>query len=114
MRGKCKIDGCSNLSRIVKIKNKIYEYFICDKHSYSFRTRQRRYKLAYKKRKEKQDYWIKQRARIYARLKFKDKNICEVVDCNKIGQRHHDNYDNIYKIRWLCSEHHALIHCKMV
>jgi len=35
------------------------------------------------------------------------RKICEVKDCDVIGQAHHDNYSKPLDVRWLCIEHHS-------
>jgi hypothetical protein len=35
---------------------------------------------------------------------------CQVVGCNKLGVRHHSDYDKPLEIIWLCPRHHALLH----
>jgi hypothetical protein len=31
---------------------------------------------------------------------------CEVPGCGRIGQRHHDDYNDPLNIRWLCQSRH--------
>ncbi len=35
------------------------------------------------------------------------RKICEVKDCDVIGQAHHDDYSKPLDVRWLCIEHHS-------
>jgi formylmethanofuran dehydrogenase subunit E len=32
--------------------------------------------------------------------------ICEIENCNEIGERHHDDYSKPLEVRWLCKKHH--------
>jgi len=36
------------------------------------------------------------------------KNLCET--CGKIAEAHHDNYLNVFDVRWLCHKHHMENH----
>lgn len=51
-----------------------------------------------------------------ARIKRHDKGIpsesCEVLNCNIIGESHHDDYTKPLEIRWLCKIHHEEHHHK--
>lgn len=36
--------------------------------------------------------------------------VCEIDGCDNLGERHHDDYDKPYEIRWLCIGHHKKLH----
>jgi len=35
---------------------------------------------------------------------------CEVRNCNKLGEAHHDDYKKYLDVRWLCRLHHSRHH----
>ena len=37
---------------------------------------------------------------------------CEICGSRKNIHAHHDNYNEIFNVRWLCPVHHKEIHCK--
>ena len=57
-----------------------------------------------------QDNPQRHRAQCYAFRVFPDRQICEIEGCLELGQRHHDDYNKPYEIRWLCHKHHKELH----
>lgn len=43
-------------------------------------------------------------------LAYPEAQVCEVMGCFELGERHHDDYNHPYEIRWLCRKHHKLLH----
>jgi len=43
----------------------------------------------------------------------KKSQVCSIKGCNKIGVRHHSDYDKPDEIIWLCKKHHLKIHGKL-
>ena len=41
---------------------------------------------------------------------YPESHVCEIEGCLESGERHHDNYNEPLKIRWLCRKHHKLEH----
>ena len=118
MRQLCNFPGCQNVSfthkPIYKGKQYVYVYSKCYKHRISFVKRRAYWLRSYQKRKINEiGYWDKQKARIYANLKIKERKICEIMGCKRTGQKHHDNYLRYYDVQWLCSMHHAELHKKV-
>lgn len=35
---------------------------------------------------------------------------CEVPDCERKSEKHHDDYDKPMQVRWLCRKHHVALH----
>ncbi len=52
------------------------------------------------------------RAQTYAYRKFPKAQVCELIGCEELGERHHDDYSKPYEIRWLCRKHHKILHRK--
>lgn len=56
----------------------------------------------------------KHRDRAYARSMshyyYPERQICWIVGCNELGERHHDDYSNPWEITWLCKYHHNLLY----
>jgi len=48
----------------------------------------------------------KHNARTLALQRYPNRQICSVDDCEELGERHHDDYDKPYEVRWLCRIHH--------
>ena len=48
----------------------------------------------------------KRKAQRIANKAYPVSQICSVVGCNKIGERHHPNYNKPLEIIWLCRKHH--------
>ncbi len=42
--------------------------------------------------------------------KFKVAEICKMDGCLELGERHHEDYNKPYEIRWLCRKHHKELH----
>ena len=101
-----------------KHKEKIAEYQ--KKYMKEYRNTHQKERVEYDKR-----YWethhkeilerIKQynvnnlgkiKAQITARRVYPVSQICSVVGCNEISERHHPNYDKPLEIIWLCRKHH--------
>lgn len=45
------------------------------------------------------------------RRRFKDKEVCAIPKCNRVGETHHPDYDKPYEIVWLCKKHHKAVEC---
>lgn len=43
------------------------------------------------------------------RRRFRDREVCAIVDCEKIGETHHPDYDKPYEVVWLCKKHHKAV-----
>ena len=48
--------------------------------------------------------------RTIAQREYPAPNQCQVKGCDKVGIRHHEDYDKPREIIWLCRSHHALLH----
>jgi hypothetical protein len=51
-------------------------------------------------------YPIKVKARQIANRAFKTIQPCSIANCNKQGEKHHQDYNKPLEIIWLCSYHH--------
>ncbi len=51
-----------------------------------------------------------EKARNDAKYAFPIPQICAVVGCNEVGERHHLDYEFPLDIIWLCKRHHAMAH----
>ena len=49
------------------------------------------------------------RAQHYACSKYPVRQICEIEGCFELGERHHNDYNKPYEIRWLCHKHHKAL-----
>jgi hypothetical protein len=38
---------------------------------------------------------------------------CEVEGCTRVAEKHHDDYDQPLKVRWLCRRHHGEVHRRL-
>jgi hypothetical protein len=56
---------------------------------------------------------IKRNAEYVARKVFPIRQKCEIEGCQKLGNRHHDDYTKPLDIRWLCDQHHAKRHIEL-
>lgn len=52
----------------------------------------------------------KHNARTLAFQHYPQRQVCEVGGCFELGERHHDDYDKPYEVRWLCKYHHNLLY----
>lgn len=43
------------------------------------------------------------------RRRFRDKEVCAISGCDKIGETHHPDYEKPYEIVWLCKGHHKAV-----
>lgn len=48
--------------------------------------------------------------RVLAQRTYPTRELCRVKGCNKLGIRHHEDYDKPLDILWLCHRHHRLLH----
>jgi len=123
----------NNRKKLRKIQKRYYEK---NKKICIFRIR--RWQLNnpeyYEKRRKKNPHyvrdWIKNNAKkasiIFRRYREKNqekikaqriankaypvKQICSVIGCNKIGEKHHPDYSKPLEIIWLCRKHHKELH----
>ena len=56
----------------------------------------------------------KYRCQGLALKEYPDSQVCEVGECSKFGQRHHDDYTKPLEVRWLCIKHHKQVHSKVL
>jgi hypothetical protein len=56
------------------------------------------------------DLATKQRIRIKTCRSLPEAQPCEVEGCDKLGERHHDDYAKPLDVRWLCRAHHVAHH----
>ncbi len=54
------------------------------------------------------------RCQANALRKFSEVKPCEVEGCLGVGERHHDDYDKPYEIKWLCRKHHKALHRELI
>lgn len=55
----------------------------------------------------------KQKARYKSRKLYPESQKCEVPGCNKLGIRHHEDYEDASRVVWLCPHHHTVLHWQM-
>lgn len=48
--------------------------------------------------------------RVLAQCAYPIAQQCQVKECNRVGIRHHNNYDKPLDIIWLCPKHHTQLH----
>jgi hypothetical protein len=61
-------------------------------------------------RRYREKNWEKIKAQHIANKVYPIRQICSVVGCNELGERHHPDYDKPLKIIWLCRNHHKEYH----
>ena len=64
--------------------------------------------IIFRRYREKNKHRIK--AQKIANKAHPIKQICSVIGCNELGERHHSNYDEPLEIIWLCRKHHKELH----
>ena len=64
--------------------------------------------IIFRRYREKNQRRIK--AQKIANKAYPIKQICNVMGCNKLGEKHHFNYDKPLEIIWLCRNHHKEYH----
>ena len=50
------------------------------------------------------------RAQCYAYRQLPETQVCSIEGCFELGQRHHDDYNKLYEVRWFCRKHHKELH----
>ena len=85
-------------------------------HGIEYKERMRRWQQAnydrfYEiKRKYRRANMEKYWAQVCACKEFPSREPCSIVSCTNIGERHHPDYSEPYKIVWLCRKHHKELH----
>jgi len=49
-------------------------------------------------------------ARSLAHFHYPKRQMCSIIDCGELGERHHPDYANGKDIIWLCKKHHNLLY----
>ena len=60
-------------------------------------------------RKSRIKYPERQRCRSKANYFIKGNELCSIKGCNRLGEKHHPDYNNPLQIIWLCRRHHRQI-----
>ena len=92
-----------------KNKNKIEKYnkkwSKTEKGKASLKRSMKKYQEWYREKNQKKIKAQKLSNKIYT-----IRQICSVNGCNKLGVKHHSDYDKPLEIIWLCQRHHKELH----
>ena len=75
-----------------------------------FKNNAEKASIIFRRYREKNQKRIK--AQKIANKAFPIRQKCSVTGCNKLGERHHLDYDKPLEIIWLCRNHHRKFHKK--
>ncbi len=114
----CRNPKCMN--EFVSNRNK--HYYCCKVcHNAHWKASNRKQENAYKKtdagkrqakqsiKNYKKNHPEKHKAHKKAQYHIK-REVCLVVGCNLIGERHHPDYDKPLAVKFLCKRHHNMFH----
>lgn len=92
------------------LKNK--ERVLAYRRDWNKRNNQSLYVMEYVKRSPLHRKKFLARSKVYYALKTGklNKGICVFLECQTLGEAHHDDYDQPLKVTWLCRKHHSQHH----